>query len=75
MRRPRYTGRQVWNRQRKAEILINIDDVALGHETKMRWNPAREWIYSSAFVMSPLSTTTRSSRSRLSSLLEHAGRA
>ena len=43
---PRYTGRQVWNKQRKAEILIDVDDVALGHETKMRWNPAQEWIYS-----------------------------
>ncbi|MCA2216366.1 recombinase family protein [Jidongwangia harbinensis] len=43
---PRYTGRQVWNKQRKAEILIDVDDVALGHETKMRWNPTREWVYS-----------------------------
>ncbi|MER7335653.1 MULTISPECIES: recombinase family protein [unclassified Micromonospora] len=43
---PRYTGRQVWNKQRKAEILIDVDGVALGHETKMRWNPAEEWIYS-----------------------------
>lgn len=50
----RYTGRQVWNRQRKAEILIDIEDVALGHETKMRWNPAREWIYSAALVHDPL---------------------
>jgi len=38
----------VWNKQRKTEILIDVDDVALGHETKMRWNPAREWIYSTA---------------------------
>src|SRR4051812_10338814 len=30
---PRYTGRQVWNKQRKAEILIDVEDVALGHET------------------------------------------
>jgi DNA invertase Pin-like site-specific DNA recombinase len=43
---PRYTGRQVWNKQRKAEILIDVDDIALGHETKMRWNPAQEWVYS-----------------------------
>ena len=27
---PRYTGRQVWNKQAKSEELINIDDVALG---------------------------------------------
>jgi hypothetical protein len=37
---PRYTGRQVWNRQRKDEVLIDITDVTLGHVTKMRWNDA-----------------------------------
>ncbi|MEN3608369.1 recombinase family protein [Plantactinospora sp. ZYX-F-223] len=51
---PRYTGRQVWNRQRKTEMLIDIEDVALGHETKMRWNPSREWIYSTNRVHEPL---------------------
>ena len=51
---PRYTGRQVWNKQRKAEILIDVDDVALGHETKMRWNPAGEWIYSTVRAHEPL---------------------
>ena len=35
---PRYTGFEVWNKQRKDEILIDVDDVALGHVTKMRWN-------------------------------------
>ncbi len=43
---PRYTGRQVWNRQRKDEVLINVHDVALGHTTKMRWNDQDTWIYS-----------------------------
>ena len=38
LRNPRYTGRQVWNRQRKDEVLIDVQDVALGHTTKMRWN-------------------------------------
>jgi site-specific DNA recombinase len=33
---PRYTGRQVWNKQRKDEVLIDVDDVALGHQTRMR---------------------------------------
>ncbi len=51
---PRYTGRQVWNRQRKTEILIDIEDIALGHETKMRWNPTQEWIYSTNRVHEPL---------------------
>ncbi len=30
---PRYTGREVWNLQRWEEVLIDVDDVALGHET------------------------------------------
>jgi DNA invertase Pin-like site-specific DNA recombinase len=43
---PRYTGRQVWNRQRKDEVLLDVDDVALGHTSKLRWNTADKWIYS-----------------------------
>ena len=43
---PRYTGRQVWNRQRKDEVLLDVNDVALGHTTKMRWNDGGQWIYS-----------------------------
>jgi Recombinase len=43
---PRYTGFQVWNRQRKQEILLDVDDVALGHETKMRWNDRQAWLRS-----------------------------
>ena len=35
---PRYTGHQVWNRQRRDEVLIDVDDVALGHQTRLRWN-------------------------------------
>ena len=31
---PRYTGFEVWNKQRKDEVLIDVDDVALGHVTK-----------------------------------------
>ena len=36
----------MWNKQRKDEILIDVDDVALGHVTKMRWNDSSEWIRS-----------------------------
>jgi hypothetical protein len=43
---PRYTGQQVWNRQRKEEVLLDIDDVALGHQTIMRWNKQSDWIRS-----------------------------
>jgi DNA invertase Pin-like site-specific DNA recombinase len=53
---PRYTGRQVWNRQRKDEILIDVGDVALGHIAKMRWNPRDAWVWSDATVHPPLIT-------------------
>ncbi|RSN03136.1 recombinase family protein [Nonomuraea sp. WAC 01424] len=43
---PRYTGRQVWNKQRKDEVLIDVNDVALGHMTKQRWNVADQWVWS-----------------------------
>jgi site-specific DNA recombinase len=43
---PRYTGRQVWNRQRKDEVLLDVQDVALGFTTKQRWNEAGKWIWS-----------------------------
>src|SRR5688500_6565053 len=43
---PRYTGHEVWNKQRKDEVLIDVDDVALGHETRMRWNAKHQWIFS-----------------------------
>ena len=50
MTNPRYTGRQVWNRQRKDEVLLDVHDVALGHTTKMRWNDQDKWIFSDAVV-------------------------
>ncbi|MEU0601047.1 recombinase family protein [Streptomyces sp. NPDC006393] len=43
---PRYTGHEVWNKQRKEERLIGIDDITLGHRTHMTHNPAEEWIHS-----------------------------
>jgi len=51
---PRYTGHEVWNKQRKDEVLLDVDDVALGHETKMRWNPPSEWIWSNELTHQPL---------------------
>ncbi|MBE3200430.1 MULTISPECIES: recombinase family protein [Parafrankia] len=47
---PRYTGRQVWNRQRKDEVLLDVEDVSLGHTTKLRWNSAETWIWSEEAV-------------------------
>jgi site-specific DNA recombinase len=46
LQNPRYTGYQVWNKQRRDEVLIDVDDVALGHETKMRWNDRDHWVWS-----------------------------
>ncbi|GAA0652580.1 hypothetical protein GCM10009535_33680 [Streptomyces thermocarboxydovorans] len=43
---PRYTGHEVWNKQRKEERLLDIDDVTLGHRTTMTHNPSDEWIWS-----------------------------
>ena len=43
---PRYTGFGVWNKQRKDEVLVDVDDVGLGHETRMRWNDTTQWIWS-----------------------------
>lgn len=43
---PRYTGRQVWNRARTDEVLIDVDDVALGHENRHRWNDPSQWVWS-----------------------------
>jgi site-specific DNA recombinase len=43
---PRYTGYQVWNKQRKVESLVDVDDVALGHTTRQTWNQTDAWIYS-----------------------------
>lgn len=51
---PRYTGRQVWNKQRKDEVLIDVNDVALGHTTKMHWNEAGQWIYSENITHPPV---------------------
>jgi hypothetical protein len=51
---PRYTGRQVWNRQRKDEILLDVDEVALGYQTRMRWNDPTTWIWSDTDAHEPL---------------------
>lgn len=51
---PRYTGHQVWARQRKDEDLLDPDDVALGHHTRMRWNAKDDWIWSAEVTHEPL---------------------
>ena len=46
LKNPRYTGFQVWARQRKDEVLLDVDDVAAGHVTKQRWNAEDDWQWS-----------------------------
>lgn len=46
LRNPRYTGREVWGRQRRDEDGQRLDvDVVFGHEAKMRWNDRADWIW------------------------------
>lgn len=51
---PRYTGRQVWNKQRTDEVLLDVDDVALGHVAVMRWNGRDQWLVFKDIVHEPL---------------------
>ncbi|GID32905.1 recombinase family protein [Paractinoplanes brasiliensis] len=57
LQNPRYTGRQVWNRARTDEVLIDVDDVALGHENRHRWNDPSQWAWSRTESHTPLIST------------------
>src|ERR1700746_3975900 len=41
-------------KQRKDEVLIDVEDVALGHTTKLRWNESGKWIWSDKIVQPPI---------------------
>jgi DNA invertase Pin-like site-specific DNA recombinase len=43
---PRYTGHQVWNRQRTDKGLADPGDVSLGHKSVQRWNLPDGWVIS-----------------------------
>ena len=43
---PKYTGRMTWNRQRRDETLLDVEDVAAGYQTRMAWNDRAEWVWS-----------------------------
>ena len=43
---PRYTGRQVWNRQPSESILVDPADTGLGHKQVQRWNLPEGWVIS-----------------------------
>ena len=46
LQNPRYTGRQVWNRQRTDKDLADPADVSLGHKDVQRWNLPDGWVIS-----------------------------
>ena len=43
---PRYTGRQVWNRQPTESVLVDPADTGLGHRQVQRWNLPEGWVIS-----------------------------
>ena len=43
---PRYTGRQVWNRQRTDSELADPANTSLGHKSVQRWNLPGGWVIS-----------------------------
>ena len=51
---PRYTGYQVWNRQRRDEVLLDVRDVAAGYTSRMRWNDPGQWVWSQQPAHAPL---------------------
>ncbi|MCU1377931.1 MAG: Recombinase [Acidimicrobiales bacterium] len=51
---PRYTGYQVWAKQRREEVLVDVEDVGAGHRTVMRWNGEAEWVWSAEMAQEPL---------------------
>jgi site-specific DNA recombinase len=71
---PRYTGFQVWNKQRRDEVLLDIDDVAQGHSTKMRWNDTSAWIFSESLAHEPIIDREAFDRSRALAATRATGR-
>ncbi|MET8956036.1 recombinase family protein [Streptomyces sp. NPDC004533] len=79
---PRYTGYEIWNKQRKEEHLYDVDDVTLGHRTRMTNNPADQWEWSNdaaheAIVTTQLFDTVkkiRQQRARAPQRIERPGR-
>ena len=51
---PKYAGRQVWNRQRRDEVLLDVDDVAAANQSRMRWNDPSDWVWSTDQMRVPI---------------------
>jgi site-specific DNA recombinase len=41
---PIYRGVRIWAKQQRVETLLDPDDVAAGHQTRMRWQDRDSWI-------------------------------
>ena len=41
---PVYRGVRIWAKQQRVESLLDPDDVAAGHQTRMRWQDRDSWI-------------------------------
>ncbi|WP_244298294.1 DDE-type integrase/transposase/recombinase [Micromonospora cremea] len=44
----------MWNKQRTDEVLLDVDDVAMGHTGVMRWNARDKWVVSREITHEPL---------------------
>jgi len=53
---PRYTGRQVWNRQRTDADLVDPANTGLGHRPVHRWNLPEGWVISARPAHPPIVT-------------------
>lgn len=74
---PPLTGHEVWNKQRKEERLIDVDEVTLGHQTRMAHNPQDKWIWSNDPAHESIITTRLfedAQKVRRERSLEHGGR-
>lgn len=76
LRNPRYTGYQVWGRQRRDEVLLDVKDVAAGHVSRMRWNETARWIWSTQPTHQPLvdQATFRAVQARIATRSPHSSR-
>jgi site-specific DNA recombinase len=43
--RNRHRSGIAWNKLAVRSILIDVEDIALGHVAKMRWNDANTWVW------------------------------
>jgi site-specific DNA recombinase len=73
---PRYTGRQVWNRQRTDHDLADPANTTLGHRDVMRWHTPNDWIVSAipahpALVSEADFTTVQNLRGRRETVRGH----